>query len=140
MKAAVKEATKKAEQKETRNSVDASKKSTEKDSTPGITVRQVANPASYAGWVTRVLFVGGHGALAAALRGGVFFGPVPAEAVVEAIEELDVPFPRRAEAPAPGDVVVDTDAWNLPDPAGLCLEEVRELRSVIEQRVASLPQ
>jgi arsenate reductase len=29
--------------------------------------------------------------------------------------------------------------WNLPDPAGLCLEEVRELRSVIEQRVASLP-
>lgn len=29
--------------------------------------------------------------------------------------------------------------WNLPDPAGLCLEEVRELRSVIEQRVSSLP-
>jgi hypothetical protein len=29
--------------------------------------------------------------------------------------------------------------WNLPDPAGLCLEEVRELRAVIEQRVASLP-
>lgn len=29
--------------------------------------------------------------------------------------------------------------WNLPDPAGLCLEEVRELRTVIEQRVASLP-
>ena len=29
--------------------------------------------------------------------------------------------------------------WNLPDPAGLCLEEVRELREVIEQRVSSLP-
>ena len=29
--------------------------------------------------------------------------------------------------------------WNLPDPAGLCLEEVRELRSVIEQGVSSLP-
>ena len=29
--------------------------------------------------------------------------------------------------------------WNLPDAAGLCLEEVRELRAVIEDRVASLP-
>ena len=29
--------------------------------------------------------------------------------------------------------------WNLPDPAGLCLEEVRELRAAIEERVASLP-
>ena len=29
--------------------------------------------------------------------------------------------------------------WNLPDPAGLCLEEVRELRDVIEKRVSSLP-
>jgi hypothetical protein len=29
--------------------------------------------------------------------------------------------------------------WNLPDPAGLCLEEVRELRSAIEQHVSSLP-
>lgn len=29
--------------------------------------------------------------------------------------------------------------WNLPDPAGLCLEEVRELRGVIQARVASLP-
>jgi protein-tyrosine-phosphatase len=36
----------------------------------------------------------------------------------------------------PGKEYVD---WNLPDPAGLCLEEVRELREVIEQRVASLP-
>jgi arsenate reductase len=36
----------------------------------------------------------------------------------------------------PGKEYVD---WNLPDPAGLCLEEVRVLREVIEQRVASLP-
>ncbi len=28
--------------------------------------------------------------------------------------------------------------WNLVDPVGMCLEEVRELRSVIEQRVAAL--
>jgi arsenate reductase len=36
----------------------------------------------------------------------------------------------------PGKKYVD---WNLPDPAGLCLEEVRELRGVIEGRVSSLP-
>jgi len=36
----------------------------------------------------------------------------------------------------PGTEYVD---WNLPDPAGLCLEEVRELRAAIEQRVSSLP-
>jgi arsenate reductase (thioredoxin) len=36
----------------------------------------------------------------------------------------------------PGKEYVD---WNLPDPAGLCLEEVRELLAVIEERVASLP-
>jgi hypothetical protein len=89
--------------------------------------------------MTRVLFVGGHGALAAALRGGAFAGQVPEEAVVEAIEELDLPFPPRVDAPAPGDVVVDTDDWNLPDLVGLCLEEVRELRAAIEQRVSSLP-
>lgn len=29
--------------------------------------------------------------------------------------------------------------WNLPDPAGLRLEEVRELRAAIEERVSSLP-
>ncbi len=29
--------------------------------------------------------------------------------------------------------------WDLPDPVGLCLEEVRELRAVVEDRVASLP-
>ena len=89
--------------------------------------------------MTRVVFVGAHGALAAALRGGAFAGPAPHEAVAEAIDELDVPFPARIDAPAQDDAVVDTDAWNLPDPVGLCLEEVRELRSVIEARVAALP-
>ncbi|HZT85623.1 MAG TPA: hypothetical protein VE984_09420 [Gaiellaceae bacterium] len=58
---------------------------------------------------------------------------------MEAIEELDVPFPERVDGPGPDDVVVDTDAWSLPDPAGLCLEEIRELRAVIENRLASLP-
>jgi arsenate reductase len=36
----------------------------------------------------------------------------------------------------PGKQYVD---WNLADPAGLCLEEVRELRAEIERRVAELP-
>jgi hypothetical protein len=89
--------------------------------------------------MTRLVFVGGQAALAAALGGGAFAGPEPEEAVVEAIEELDVPFPRHVGAPAPGDVVVDTDAWGFPEPVGLCLEEVRELLAVIEQRVSSLP-
>ncbi|HJQ73830.1 MAG TPA: hypothetical protein VJ814_03015 [Gaiellaceae bacterium] len=89
--------------------------------------------------MTRVVFVGAHAALAAALRGGVFVGTAPGEAVVEAIEELDVPFPARVDAPAPSDFVVDTGDWNLPDPVGLCLEEVRELRAVIENRISSLP-
>jgi arsenate reductase (thioredoxin) len=81
------------------------------------------------------------------------------EAVVEALEEIGIDVsgrtPRALEREdvewadlvvtmgcgdacpvLPGKEYVD---WNLPDPAGLCLEEVRELRSVIEQRVASLP-
>jgi hypothetical protein len=89
--------------------------------------------------MTRIVFVGSHGALAAALRHGAFVGPPPEEAVIEAIEELDVALPPRLEMPEPDDLVVDTAAWNLPDPVGLCLEEVRELRAVIEQRVSSLP-
>jgi hypothetical protein len=90
--------------------------------------------------MTRVVFVGRHGALAAALRGAAYLGALPGEALAEAIEELEVPVPARLASTEPGDVVVDTDAWNLPDPVGLCLEEVRELRAVIESRVASLPQ
>ncbi|HKN63353.1 MAG TPA: hypothetical protein VJV76_03375 [Gaiellaceae bacterium] len=89
--------------------------------------------------MTRVVFVGTHGPLAAALRRGAFVGPPPEEAVVEAIEELEVPLPPRLEEPGPDDLVVDTAQWNLPDPVGLCLEEVRELRAVIEQRISSLP-
>jgi arsenate reductase len=80
-------------------------------------------------------------------------------AVVEALEEIGIDVsgrtPRALEREdvewadlvvtmgcgdacpvLPGKEYVD---WNLPDPAGLCLEEVRELREVIEQRVASLP-
>ena len=81
------------------------------------------------------------------------------EAVVEALEEVGIDVsgrtPRALEQEdvewadlvvtmgcgdacpvLPGKEYVD---WNLPDPAGLCLEEVRELRAVIEQRVSSLP-
>jgi arsenate reductase (thioredoxin) len=81
------------------------------------------------------------------------------EAVVEALEEIGVDVsgrvPRGLEREdvewadlvvtmgccdacpvLPGKEYLD---WNLPDPAGLCLEEVRELRAVIEGRVASLP-
>jgi arsenate reductase (thioredoxin) len=81
------------------------------------------------------------------------------EAVVEALEEVGIDVSDRkpkalgredvewadlvvtmgcgdACPVIPGKKYVD---WNLPDPAGLCLEEVRELRSVIEQRVSSLP-
>ena len=36
----------------------------------------------------------------------------------------------------PGKRYVD---WNLADPAGMCREEVIELRAVIERRVAELP-
>lgn len=80
------------------------------------------------------------------------------EAVVEALEEIDVDVAgRRPRALTredvewadlvvtmgcgdacpviPGKAVVD---WNLPDPVGMCLEEVRELRAVIEDRLSRL--
>jgi arsenate reductase (thioredoxin) len=90
-------------------------------------------------------------------------GSLPAvelhEAVVEALEEVGIDVSGRQpkgltrEDVEWADLVVTMgcgDAcpvlpgkeyldWNLPDPAGLCLEEVRELRAVIEERVASLP-
>jgi len=85
----------------------------------------------------RVVFIGPHAALAAALRpGSAFAGDAPEGAVAEAIEELDVPPARRVDAAVVGDDVVDTGAWNLPEPVGLCLEEVRELRAVIAARLA----
>src|SRR5262249_30073692 len=81
------------------------------------------------------------------------------EAVVEALEEIGIDVsgrkPRALEQDdvewaelvgtmgggdacpvLPGKEYVD---WNLPDPAGLCLAEVRELRAVVEERVSSLP-
>jgi protein-tyrosine-phosphatase len=81
------------------------------------------------------------------------------EAVVEALEEIGIDVSGRVpRALTPEDVewadlVVtlgcgdacpvlpgkDYVEWDLPDPVGLCLEEVRELRAVIEDRVASLP-
>ena len=82
------------------------------------------------------------------------------QAVVEALEELDIdisdrkPKAIREEDVAWADVVVTMgcgDAcpvfpgkqyveWNLVDPAGLCLEEVREIREDISRRVAELAQ
>ncbi|MDE3025340.1 MAG: hypothetical protein KGI93_07190 [Acidobacteriota bacterium] len=80
------------------------------------------------------------------------------EAVVEALEEIDVdiagrrPHALTREDVEWADLVVTMgcgDAcpviagkeyvdWNLPDPVGMCLEEVRELRAVIEDRVSRL--
>ena len=86
--------------------------------------------------MTRVVFIGPHAAFAAALGGGAYAGPVAEGAVAEAIEELDLPPALRVDRPAAADEVVDTAAWDLPEPVGLCLEEVRELRAVIEERVS----
>ncbi len=81
------------------------------------------------------------------------------EAVVEALEEIGIDVagrtPRKltqadvewaglvvtmgcgdACPVLPGKEYVD---WDLPDPVGMCLEEVRELRAVVEARVAELP-
>lgn len=88
--------------------------------------------------MTRVVFTGPHAAIAAAVGGGAYAGPAAEGAVAEAIEELDLPPASRIDAPAASDEVVDTAAWNLPEPVGLCLEEVRELRAVIEERVSRL--
>lgn len=86
--------------------------------------------------LTQVVFTGPHAALAAALSAGAAYaGPPPEGAVAEAIEELDRPPARRVERPAAGDEVVDTAVWGLPEPVGLCLEEVRELRAAVELRL-----
>jgi arsenate reductase len=81
------------------------------------------------------------------------------EAVVEALEEVGIDVsgrvPRKLarEDVEWADLVVTMgcgDAcpaisgkeyleWSLPDPVGLCLEEVRELRAVIEEKVSRLP-
>ena len=82
------------------------------------------------------------------------------EAVVGAMKEIDIdisdrkPKPITDEDVAWADVVVTMgcgDAcpvlpgkryvdWNLVDPVGLCLEEVREIRDDIARRVAQLAQ
>jgi arsenate reductase (thioredoxin) len=79
-------------------------------------------------------------------------------AVVEAMAEIGIDLSDRRPKPITredvewADVVVTMgcgDAcpvfpgkeyldWNLADPVGMCLEEVRELRAVIEARVAAL--
>jgi protein-tyrosine-phosphatase len=80
------------------------------------------------------------------------------QAVVEAMQEIDVdisdrrPQPITDEDVAWADVVVTMgcgDAcpvlpgkryvdWNIADPVGLCLEEVREIRDDIARRVSEL--
>ena len=80
------------------------------------------------------------------------------EAVIEALEEVGIDVSGRKpkgltrEDVEWADLVVtmgcgdacpvlpgkEYDDWNLPDPVGLCLEEVRELREVIAARVAEL--
>jgi protein-tyrosine-phosphatase len=82
------------------------------------------------------------------------------EAVVAAMREIDVDISARKPKPitnedvAWADVVVTMgcgDAcpvlpgkryvdWNIVDPVGLCLEEVREIRDDIARRVAQLAQ
>ena len=80
------------------------------------------------------------------------------EAVVAAMEEIGIDLSDRRPKPITredvewADVVVTMGCgdvcpvfpgkeyvdWNLADPVGMCLEEVRELRAVIEARVAGL--
>jgi len=71
------------------------------------------------------------------------------QAVVEALEELDIDLAGRKPKPITNEDVAWGDAcpvlpgktyidWNLVDPAGLCLAEVRELRDDIARRVAEL--
>ena len=88
-------------------------------------------------------------------------GTEPAEevdgAVVEVLEEVGIDVSRRRPARLAGadlawaDRVVTIgggdcarlpgkryEDWSVPDPAGLCLEEARDLRAVIERRVSRL--
>jgi 8-oxo-dGTP pyrophosphatase MutT (NUDIX family) len=84
--------------------------------------------------MTRVLFVGVHAAAAAALVPAAGYdGPEPLDAVREALEEAGLEAaPARPREWA--DVVVDTGAWQLPEPVGLCLEEARELLAALAER------
>jgi arsenate reductase (thioredoxin) len=90
-------------------------------------------------------------------------GSAPADAihppVVEALDELGIDISQRVPRALTRDDVEWADLvvtmgcgdacpvlpgkeyvdWNLPDPAGLCLDEVRELRNTIARRVDTLP-
>jgi len=79
--------------------------------------------------------------------------------VVDALDELDIDISQRTPRALTQDDVEWADLvvtmgcgdacpvlpgkryvdWNLPDPAGLCLDEVRELRNSIAALVADLP-
>jgi arsenate reductase len=114
--------------------------------------------------MTRVLFVcvqnAGRSQIARALyesRGGEAraAGSEPADEVLPAVVDISRRTPRAltrddvewaelvvtmgcgdACPVLPGKQYVD---WNLPDPAALCLDEVRELRNTIARRVDELP-
>jgi arsenate reductase (thioredoxin) len=80
------------------------------------------------------------------------------QAVVEAMDEIGIDLSERrpkgitTEDVEWADVIVTMGCgdvcpvlpgkehldWNLADPVGMCLEEVRELRAVIEAKVAAL--
>jgi arsenate reductase (thioredoxin) len=80
------------------------------------------------------------------------------QAVLEALEEIDIDIADRKPKPINEEDVVWADVvvtmgcgdacpvfpgkqyveWNLVDPVGLCLEEVREIRDDIARRVAEL--
>jgi protein-tyrosine-phosphatase len=90
-------------------------------------------------------------------------GSAPADevlpAVVDALDEIDLDISARTPRALTRDDVEWADLvvtmgcgdacpvlpgteyldWNLPDPAGLCLDEVRELRNTIARRVDQLP-
>ncbi len=81
------------------------------------------------------------------------------EAVVEALEEIGIDVSQRRPRKLTDDdvawaelvvtmgsgdacpILPGTDYldWELPDPVGLCLEEVRELRAVVADRIDALP-
>ncbi len=66
-------------------------------------------------------------------------GRVPRALADEDVEWADLVVTMGCAGAVPSRPGADHVDWNLPDPVGLCLEEVRELRAVIEAKVAALP-